>query len=172
MGNGIYRLLAMATLLALVVTGCGGGSTVNVTPQNSIGGVFSAGNPVASGTVSIYAINADGSKGNLLTQVSTDSHGSYTALIGTYSGPILMEGSGSFTDPASGNTTVIPASAPLRAALPAASEIVTMAVTPVTELAVREAYRLGGGVLTATAISQANDLIGDLFKVEITTTQP
>jgi hypothetical protein len=118
--------------------------------------------------VTVYALKADGSKGAQLGTGSTDANGAYSISIGSYSGPVVVEAYGGYTDEATGKPMTVPVTAPLRAALPTASGSVSLSVTPLTDLAVRQA-----GTLTAANIGTANTLITNLFKVpEITSTAP
>lgn len=115
----------------------------------------------------VYALNADGATGNLLATVPTDANGFYAADVGDYRGPVLVEASGSYTDEATGAARTISPGAPLRAAFDNVTSNVTVAVTPLTEIAVRKAL-----ALTPAAIRAANALVSDLFKVDIIATKP
>jgi hypothetical protein len=166
------KLMAAATSLALLLTGCGGGSggvastpeVPTTAPQTTISGMASKG-PL-DGQVSIFELNGDGSKGNLLKSGPVTG-GHYSVDIGKHAGPVLIEASGSYTDEATGATRTVSASQPLRAALPDASGTTTAAVTALTELAVRKA-----GALTASGIAASNRLVSEIFKVDIVATQP
>jgi len=168
------RLLAASALIALSIAGCGGGSGGTApggsnndgTPGNDtvISGIASKG-PI-TGTISIYALTGGGSKGSLLKSAPITA-GEYSANIGKYAGPVLIEVSGSYTDEATGSILQIPESAPLRAALPDASDEIATAVTPLTELAVQKS-----GNLTPAAIAAGNKLVSDIFKVDIINTLP
>lgn len=167
----IQRILAIISLCILAACGGGGGGggSTDTTPQGPstiVSGVASKG-IIAGGTVKVFALNNDGSKGAQLGQDTTKADGSYSVNLGSYTGPVTVEVFGSYTDEATGQTKTIPASAPLRAALGNASGNVTMAVTPLTDLAVRQA-----GTLTTQSIAAANALISDAFKVDIVSTLP
>lgn len=158
----------MVAFFALCACGGGGsGSPSGGGVSNSVSGVASKG-IIANGVIKVLAINGDGTL-RLLVSTSTDAAGKYSADIGPYAGPLLVEASGSYTDEATGTTKTVTPDAPLRAALPSASGAVSMAVTPLTELAVVKA---GPTALSATSIAAANALISDLFKVDIVGTQP
>lgn len=159
-----------------MISGCGGGSggstsdATNAPPaqSNSISGVASKA-PINGGTVNAYKIT-NNTKGDLIVSSTTDADGGYSLNLGTYSGPVLLETSGgSYTDEATGNSTSIPANAPMHAVIPNASGVKNVAITPFTELA----YQLAGSSLTATAITSANKIVSDQFKVyDIISVQP
>ena len=158
----LYALLI--GMLTMAAAGCSGSSG---SPQPTIvSGVASAG-LIKNGTVSIFALNADGSKGSLLKTATTDSAGAYSADISPYSGPVIIEAVGNYTDEATGATMTITAEKPLRAACPSASGAVSVAVTPITDLAVSRA-----GTLTVAAIAAANKEVSDTFKFDIINTRP
>jgi hypothetical protein len=177
-----YKVLALLlTLLAIVgLTGCGGGggggttstsSTSNTTGSTDsstiINGLASKG-PISNGTASVYAIS-NGQMGNLLTTASTGQDGSFTANLGSYAGPIMVEVTGgSYTDEATGKTVQM-GSMMLRTALSNAAGNVTVAVTPLTETAVQ--YM--GSTLTTNMIALANSLIATKFGMsDIVQTKP
>ncbi len=177
----IFKFLTTAALILLMLAACGGGSggtsasnntgtdtstdTTNTTTDTLISGMASKG-PLKIGTISVYALNADGSKGSLLKS-ATINNGIYTINIGKYAGPVIAEVIGSYTDEATGQPRNITADSPMRAALSNASGTINVAITPLTELAVQKA-----GVLTPSAINAGNKLISDIFKVDIIKTQP
>jgi hypothetical protein len=164
----IQRTFALISILLLTACGGGGGGSAPATPatQTVVKGVASKG-LITNGTVNIYALNTDGSKGALLGTGTTDGNGAYSISCGSYSGPVVVEASGSYLDEATGQTKTVPASAPLRAALPSVTGTVSLPVTPLTDLAVRQA-----GPLTAQSITAANTLISATFKVDIINTMP
>lgn len=162
------RLLAASAIVALSLAGCGGGGTESSSPitgtETVISGMATKG-PI-TGTVNIYALGADGAKGSLLKSAPI-SNGSYSASVGSYTGPVLVEATGSYTDEATGQTLSVGSDAPLRAAVSNASGTVAIPVTPLTDLAVRES-----GALTASGIDNGNKLISDIFGFDIIETQP
>ncbi|MBA4373650.1 MAG: hypothetical protein C0402_12420 [Thermodesulfovibrio sp.] len=162
-----YAVLALLLLVlaAVALTGCGGGGGTTSTtsggdtPGNStiMTGTASKG-PIVNGTASVYGIT-NGQKGSLLTTASTGASGSFTANLGTYSGPVMVEVTGgSYTDEATGKTVQM-GSMTLRTALDNASGNVTVAVTPLTEAAVQ--YM--NGTFTTNMITLANTTVGTKF---------
>jgi hypothetical protein len=83
--------------------------------------------------VNIYSLGADGSKGALLGTGGTDDNGAYSISLGSYTGPVLVEAYGKYTDEATGNPLEVYKEKPLRAALPYASGAVALNVTPSTD---------------------------------------
>ena len=163
--NITKHILAITFIFLLAACGGGGGGD---TPAavTVVKGVASKG-LITNGTVTVFALNADGSKGLLLGTGSTDGSGAYSISTGSYTGPIVAEAYGSYTDEATGLPATVPASAPLRAAIANATGAVSLSVTPLTDLALRQA-----GTLTGQNITTANTQISNLFKVDITTTLP
>lgn len=163
-----FTTIASLLLVLLALTACGGGSGSTTTPaaKTTVSGIASKG-PIINGVVKIYAVT-NGAKGALLIQTTTDATGNYTADISPYTGPIMAEASGSYLDEATGTTKTISADTPIRAVLPSAQGAVSLPVTALTELA----YIKTGGTLTPSAITAANTLISDLFKVDIIATVP
>lgn len=172
-------LLALAGLLLLIAGCAGGGSSTGPTGAGSapsgttISGVASKG-IIKGGKVDIYAppVSGDINGKILLKSTSTDSGGNYSVNLGDYTGVVLVEVSGSYTDEATGGSVSIPANAPLRAAqvIGSGGGTVSVSVTPLTELATRKA--LAGTVLAAGAVQSANALISNLFQFDVLATRP
>lgn len=165
----ILSIVAAIVICLLTLTACGGGG--GGTPGSAISGVASKG-IIRNGTIKVYALNADGSKGELLRETVTDSSGAYRAELGAYKGAVLVEASGSYTDEATGATRTITADAPLRAALDNVSGEARVAVTPLTELAVQRGEDPLTHRVTVANIASNNALIAALFKVDIIGTMP
>jgi hypothetical protein len=173
--------LGLALLFALCAGCAGGGSSTGPTGAagpaagTTIAGVASKG-IIKGGKVEIFAPTASGDLTGkiLLKTTSTDSSGAYSANIGSYSGVVLVEVTGSsvYTDEATGVSSSVPASAPLRAAqvIGTSGGTVTVCVTPLTELATRKA--LAGSVLVPAAVQAANALVSNLFQFDIVATRP
>ena len=175
MMNYIRMIVALAALSLLAACGSGGGSTPAV--NNTVGGTASAG-IIKGGTVKAFKpySSATGADKKQIGSDATTSlvDGSYTYNLGSYSGPVVIEVTGGSyvdeADPTAGAKT-IPAGAPLRAVISSASGSVSAAVTPLTELAVKQVRALSHTPDAAT-IDKANAQISDLFKVDIINTKP
>lgn len=161
------RNTAAAILTMLALGACGGGGGGGGYSGNTVVTGIASKGPFSRGTVRIYSVK-DGVRDTLLTTVITDDNGRYAASLGSYSGPIIVEASGSYMDEATGSLKTVPADAPIRAALPLARGNVTLPVTALTELAVQNA----GAALTTDTIDAANRLVSALFKVDIINTMP
>jgi len=133
--------------------------------SNHVSGVASKG-IIRYGTVSLFALNSNGSLGAVLKKTGTDAFGNYSASV-NMTGPTLFQASGAYTDECTGAEIAIPPGSPLRAAVESIANPMVVAITPLTELAVRKASPL----LIAGSISAANQLISSIFKVDIIATQ-
>jgi len=175
----LIGILAFSALLA----GCGGGGSTtggvnsgtgsSANTGTTISGVASKG-IIKGGVVNIYSPPASGDITGkiLLKTVATDASGRFSANIGSYTGTVLIEASGTYTDEATGSPASISAAAPLRAVtvVSSAGATVTAAVTPLTELATRKA--LSGTTLTQASVASANSLVSNLFQLDILATSP
>ncbi|HJV36670.1 MAG TPA: hypothetical protein VJ604_16480, partial [Geomonas sp.] len=173
----LVKMAAVAVIMALFA-GCGGGSSTPSPPpatsKTYASGTASAG-LIKNGTIQIYAANSDGSKGTLLASTTTDSQGQYTVTVQNYQGPVVIEATGSYVDEATSATTTIPASAPLRAGSMVSGDgsSIKIAVTPLTELAYRQAVAAAaGGTPIGTAISNANNQVSSTFGIDVLQVQP
>jgi hypothetical protein len=173
--NEVSILLPIFLWASLFLAGCGGGgSGTSDVPQaqtgSTITGVASKG-LIAGGVVSVYAIDANGQKVTPeLATTTTGNDGTYSLSIDS-TGPILVEiTGGSYLDEATGSTRQI--GQPLRAALPSVDGDIQIAITPLTEIAVRMAQ--AGGSFSSNTIASANNLLSQLLGVDgdIVGTQP
>ncbi len=168
----LKRLFCVLVSILFFVSCGGGGDGTSSTPTDTttgttISGVASKG-LIFGGTIEIYEITRNGEKGELLGSTDTDNEGRYSLLI-DFEGPVLVEVSGgTYTDEATGQTLTL--AEPLRAALPFVTTDIEVAVTPVTELAVRIASSTGN--MDATKIQEANDLLSQLVGEDIVSTLP
>lgn len=163
----VFSIMAGFFLAAGCVNkGSGGGP--NDTPPNVISAVVSKG-LINGGNVEIFELLADGSKGPLLKTATTAADGTFSVGVGNYTGPVLVEvRGGTYTDEATGTVVT---NYLMRAAMPSVSRRVTMAVTPLTEVATILAELAGG--LTVANITTANALVSGVFNgIDIINTQP
>jgi len=149
--------IVILNVFALIMSGCGssGDGNNDGTTSTTVSGTASKG-LIKGGTVKVFALNEDGSKKEPeLGTAETDLNGSYSVPIGSFTGNVLVEVTGgTYTDEATG---VADTPAPsLKAALTNVSGKVSVAVTPLTDIAVQSA----GSALTKVEIEKANYLIG------------
>ncbi|NIO20503.1 MAG: hypothetical protein GTN53_29510, partial [Candidatus Aminicenantes bacterium] len=156
-------LLAMTFIYCGDFKGIGDGG-IQVT-ETTLSGRSSKG-PIFGANIDIFALNSDGSTGDLLATATTDSEARYEANLGGYSGPVLIIlNDGQYQDEATGQ--IIQNTTTLHAALQNASGKVSVMVTPLTELAYRNA-----GILTPANINSSNISISMLFGIDILSIEP
>jgi len=175
------HLATVAVIVAAILAGCGSGGggkpVVNgggdIVASTVVSGTASKG-IIYPGKVNIYGVDASGSmSGAPIATAVTDNKGRYTVDIGNYSGPLVIEASGEYTDEATGTKVTIVPTAPLHAAVDAvdgsAKNNRVVAVTPLTELA----YAMMAGSLTPAGITAVNQRVGEIFKIaDIIGTEP
>lgn len=167
-----FKWLMAGVLILASLAGCGGGgggSTPAPVGKTTITGTASAG-IIYPGEVYVYAVDASGKKGALLAgPVATNIDGTYSAALGTYSGAILVEASGNYTDEATGHSVTITTSKPLHAMVDNVNETTNnnrvVSITPLTEMAWRKASSNGSTDTTPAAMVSSNKLVDDLFKI-------
>lgn len=159
----------LLVLTCLVAAACGGGDDDSPAASTTVSGVASKG-PILGGTVNVYGVNANGTRGALLGTTTTSlTDGSYQVSNLGYNGNIIVEvTSGTYVDEATGAVLANPG---LKAALPSASGPVSVAVTPLTDVAFKQMSSATGG-FTTTNISNANAVVSTAFGVDIIGTQP
>jgi hypothetical protein len=166
------KVLFISVIFTALIMACGGGGGGGETPPDDtafkVSGVVSKGF-IKNGSVSVFSIASNGFKTEpAMATTTTDAKGVYSVEL-DYSGPLLVEVSGgTYIDEATG--TEVAMTGVLRAALADVSGPVEIAVSPLTELAVRRAEL--GGKLLATHIQAANELVGQLIGCDIIATLP
>lgn len=153
-----FCVLVISTL-ALVACGGGGGGEVVATDFTVNGAVVKG--PMAKAKVSVYKATAAGLQGDLLTDVTTNDDGVYTAKISNYDGVVMVvasvvAGQTTMYDESTGQTIAPPEDFILRASFAAKRGDTQIAqINPYTEIATASALSKTGG-LTATNVAQAN----------------
>lgn len=156
----LHRLSLGLVLAALTACGSSGDDepeapSVSVTP--SLGQVTDADvSLTCAATNTVLATGSTGSSG----QINLSASGSCT-------GPVLVtitgraDGSSRYFDEALASQVVFPAGASLRAVAPSLDDGLTLAVTPLTEVAAQRALTVAGGLstLTATQVNSANTAV-------------
>ncbi|MDO9568064.1 MAG: hypothetical protein Q7J58_01600 [Hydrogenophaga sp.] len=156
----IWHMTGIAA--AVVLAGCGGGSTVVDQPASveyTLSGTAAKG-PLHKAKVTAYKLNENGSRGDKLGESKSDK-GAYSIKYPDYTGPILVEVEATdeteMADEATG-AMVKPVGLMLKSAVQppvsVSARTFTVQVNPLTTNAVAAAVRKGG--LTKTNIEQAN----------------
>ena len=159
----LYRITLILGLLAIL------GACADVsTPKMNINGIVSKG-PIGGATVTVYALNSDGTAGEILGTAITEADGRFAVEIEDYTGNVLVVSSeGQYTDEATGETKENPG---LRTALDNVKETNYVAVTALTEIAARRAEGAGG--LITGNINDANTFVTDMIgNIDIVSTFP
>ena len=174
--NSTQRLVTLTAMTALLAA-CGGGGGENSPPIGVqangaiVTGVASKG-PLNGSTVCAFAI-VNGTQGAALGSCATGIvNGDYSINIGTYAGPVLLEATGgSYRDEATGFT--VPLTSPLRSIIGnVTGSGVSVAITPLTELAFQDANSITAG-LTSARVQAAIARVQTSFGVsDIVNTQP
>jgi hypothetical protein len=157
------KFLAVA-LTSTMLVACGGGGG-GESPSAGASAITVNGaavkGPMAKAKISLYKTNADGTKGALLTEVTSDDNGQYSATVAGYSGVILVEasvvpGQTTMYDEATGQTITPDPAFKLRASFPAKSGVTySTQINPYTETATVAAMAKSGG-LSSTNVEQSN----------------
>mgnify|MGYP001230778380 CR=1 FL=1 len=181
----LTRLLpfALTTVAALLLAGCGGGSSgidgTGAATTPSAQATTMSGNvvkgPVSGATVNAFAVTG-GTIGSQVSSTTTDATGAFTMSMGNYAGPVMLQISGgTYTDEATGAPMAMGAGDMMTAVLPTIAGGTTVsgvAVTPLTAMAQAMAQHMAGGMTDAN-ISAANTAVGNYFMVgDLLKTQP
>lgn len=170
-------LHALCLSASMVLAGCGGGdggtgaSTGTGAPAASpiLSGVASKG-PLNSATVTVYSVDASGSKGAVLGTGTTtsDNTGSFSIkLASAPAGAVLIQVSGgTYTSEYDGKTVQASSSYAMNAVLASvpAAGISNLSVTPISDLAAwRASALMGTGTTVQAALAQADQEVQMLF---------
>jgi hypothetical protein len=135
-------------------------SSGSAASQSMVQGIAFVSGPVSGGNITAFQVSG-GAPGTALGTAVTSATGSYTIILGTYSGSVVLSLSkGSFTNAATGATSTFGGT--LRAAVASVSGAVTANITPITEAAVIDALSDSGG-LTADNIEAEEKAAINLF---------
>ncbi|MEY4764634.1 MAG: hypothetical protein RI907_1307, partial [Pseudomonadota bacterium] len=164
---------------AVALTGCGGGGGDGgagpSAAQGSVSGVASKG-LLKQAVVKVFAVDANGQLGALLTQTRTDAAGHYTATGLTPGSQVVVEVSADaqtlMADEASGKDVTPAPGFKLRAAatLSGSGGTDPLQVTPYSEMAVAMAEANGG--FKADVLAQANQRVKTYLSYDMLTEEP
>lgn len=169
-------LFLVFIVFVLIGTGCGGGTNQGKDAPNIGGSVNGYGidGIIINGDVAIYSYN--GARGELLATAKTDAKGQFSATIGNYSGPILIDvRNGYYVEEASGYRVDLNVGDYLSAVTfySAGGSLSNVMVTPMTTLAASLAgYYQGAGDNVSNAINKANTAMSSLILLNILDTYP
>lgn len=156
----VFCIFCLVSLLGFI-SGCSDSdddSDKNTNTTSTISGVASKA-PLNGATISFYKITDEGKKGELLGTVKTKEDGTYEVSL-NYSGPVLaIAAGGTYIDEATNKKVTL--TTELRAAISDASDKIVSSITPLTELAVRDAENTGG--FKPENIKASNKKLGQLL---------
>jgi hypothetical protein len=122
--------------------------------------------PVSQGMVAAFGVNA-GVMGAQLASAATDGQGNFSLALGSYTGPVVLQASGTrYLDEAS-KMPMLMASEVISAVIPtlqSGANVAGVWVTPVTAMAQSRAMGMDGG-MTEANIAAANLAMGHYFDV-------
>ncbi len=163
-----YLALACLGIFAVVLAGCGSsGGDTEQTVNGLIEGSAIKG-PVANADISGFSIGMDGIKGELIGTAHTDNEGNFSLMIGSHSGPVLLEmAGGHYTDEATGTMMNVTQGDIMTSAIPAfrSGEMMDeIHITPLTSMAQTMAQNMTGG-MSGGNITIAHNAVGMYFDV-------
>ena len=160
-------------LLSFGLAGCndgGGSSTGGGTPTTStVSGVAMAG-PFASGQVCAYQVTAAGAQGTQLACANIDpSDSSFSLSVQDYAGAVVLSllSGAVYDDEATPGVDTTTLTAPLRSLVTVDGNQVNVAITPLTEAAIRLAGSLNAAAIQTAAqqLAAAYGLTGNGFNL-------
>ncbi len=170
-----FRIICLVLSLAFIFS-CNNDNTETTEPAIPLEGIVAKG-PIADASVSIYQINADGNRGDLVIgPFTTDEDGywsSDTALTGT--GPFeIVAAGGSYVDEATQETVELGDSDELLGLIDTSASTLDIAVTPYTHAALLAAKQMitTDGLSAQSAVLQAIGDIETAFGFDISQTLP
>lgn len=167
------RNVLLILVFAATLVGCSGGmsSLASITggsggSSNGLSGLISAG-PISGATVSVYALNPNGTRGALLGSAISDGSGNYSVNVSANAGPVVIEAvGGSYNEEADGSSQT---NTTLRTVLPSYVSGQAVGITPVTEIA---AAQVEGSAIGATTINDVNSAVATVVGLTDITKPP
>lgn len=172
------RLFGTSFVVAAVVAGCGGGSSVvdvgtvtpvtPVTPSTATIAGDAVKGPLKFAKISVYKVTATGTKGDLLIETTSDANGHYSVTVTGYTGMVLVVASvdplkTKMFDEATGADITPVADFSMRTAMAAESgKTYSAQINPFTELATLAALLKTGGLSVANVAQSNKDLFETL----------
>lgn len=145
----VLGALGITFAAAIFTIGCSLNGTTELSGKATKG-------PVSGGTVTVYVLNGDGTRGAKIASATTQADGTYTVDLGEYTGAaaVVVTG-GSYTDEATGTIVTLGAGDEFETLLSSTEDGMSVAVTALTTIAAANAVQNASDGLS-TAINNAN----------------
>lgn len=170
-------MFALVAVMGLAVSGCQSGGEGGLPPERSTSTVsgYSVDAIIRNGTIKVYGLNSDATKGEFLGSTTTDENGYYELSLRSASLPVLIEVTGgTYIEEASGKVITLATGDVLRAiTFYESGEPLSVMVTPLTNLAAGfVVYKVGQGVNLNNAIVESSTAISSYVGFDILDTVP
>lgn len=170
-------MFALVAVMGLAVSGCQSGGEGGLPPERSTSTVsgYSVDAIIRNGTIKVFGLNSDATKGEFLGSTTTDENGYYELSLRSVSLPVLIEVTGgTYIEEASGKVITLATGDVLRAiTFYESGEPLSVMVTPLTNLAAGlVVYKVGQGVSLNNAIVESSTAISSYVGFDILDTVP
>ena len=154
----VLGVLGIILAAAVFTIGCSLNGTTKLNGEATKG-------PISGGTVTVYVLNTDGTRGAEIASATTQADGTYTVDLGEYTGAaaVVVTG-GSYVDEATGTTVTLGAGDEFVTLLASTADGMSVAVTALTTIAAANAVENASGGLSA-AIDAANLALATAFGI-------
>jgi len=164
----LHHAILMA-LLPLALAGCGGGGGFNPLSGGGSGPLVSGSvikGPVSGATLTVYALNTDGTYGAVLGTGITDATGNFSfSLTAPHTGPAaLVATGGTYTSETTGATVSGAGSSLCAMAIDLSAGATGLVITPLSDMVCARAAALAaGGTPLPTAIADADTFVMSIY---------
>jgi len=164
----LHHAILMA-LLPLALAGCGGGGGFNPLSGGGSGPIVSGSvikGPVSGATLTVYALNTDGTYGAVLGTGTTDATGNFSfSLTAPHTGPAaLVATGGTYTSETTGATVSGAGSSLCAMAIDLSAGATGLVITPLSDMVCARAAALAaGGTPLPTAIADADTFVMSIY---------
>ena len=164
----LHHAILMA-LLPLALAGCGGGGGFNPLSGGGSGPLVSGSvikGPVSGATLTVYALNTDGTYGAVLGTGTTDATGNFSfSLTAPHTGPAaLVATGGTYTSETTGATVSGAGSSLCAMAIDLSAGATGLVITPLSDMVCARAAALAaGGTPLPTAIADADTFVMSIY---------
>ena len=160
----LYHAILMA-LIPLALSGCGGGGGVAAGGGPVVAGAVVKG-PVSGATLTVYALNTDGTYGAILGTGTTDATGKFSFSLTTpHTGPAaIVATGGTYTSETTGAVVSGAGGSICAMAVDLSKGATGLAITPLSDMVCARAKTLAaGGALLPTAIADADTFVMGIY---------